>query len=214
MAVDSAEGAGAASAWETVRALVAADGSATHPLVTRLSQPRAAIRDVTDLVHSLCALHGSHPGVIDLAGERAEPAFAEWLGDAGRTFAVERALLARLVAAAGPLPSTPGQAMSEAAILGQRHALAMLARSDRQGCALGAAAALALDWSAVHGLLSATAERFGLTPPEPYHVHLPDIAAAPAPLARALAFGAQQLLAQHRGLWDLLEARASARDAL
>ena len=28
---------------------------------------------------------------------------------------------------------------------------------------------------------------------------------------RAMAFGARQLLAQHRGLWDLLEARASAR---
>jgi hypothetical protein len=31
-------------------------------------------------------------------------------------------------------------------------------------------------------------------------------------LQRAMAFGAQQVFAQHRGLWDLLEARASARD--
>ena len=30
-------------------------------------------------------------------------------------------------------------------------------------------------------------------------------------LARARGFGATQLLTQHRGLWDLLEARASAR---
>jgi hypothetical protein len=28
---------------------------------------------------------------------------------------------------------------------------------------------------------------------------------------RAMSFGAQQLLAQHRGLWDLLEARQAAR---
>ena len=30
---------------------------------------------------------------------------------------------------------------------------------------------------------------------------------------RALAFGAEQLLLQHRALFDLLEARASAREA-
>jgi len=30
-------------------------------------------------------------------------------------------------------------------------------------------------------------------------------------IERAMAFGVQQVLAQHRGLWDLLEARASAR---
>ena len=29
---------------------------------------------------------------------------------------------------------------------------------------------------------------------------------------RAMLFGAQQILAQHRGLWDLLEARAIARN--
>jgi len=29
-----------------------------------------------------------------------------------------------------------------------------------------------------------------------------------------MAFGAQQMLAQHRGLWHLLEARAAARHAM
>jgi hypothetical protein len=29
---------------------------------------------------------------------------------------------------------------------------------------------------------------------------------------RAMLFGAQQIVAQHRGLWDLLEARAIARN--
>jgi hypothetical protein len=32
-----------------------------------------------------------------------------------------------------------------------------------------------------------------------------------SPSDRALAFGGEQLLLQHRGLFDLLEARASAR---
>ena len=31
-------------------------------------------------------------------------------------------------------------------------------------------------------------------------------------MERAIGFGAQQLFAQHRGLWSLLEARAEARD--
>ena len=61
----------------------------------------------------------------------------------------ERATLVKLVAAVGPLPSTPGQAETEAAIAGQRHALDMLARvgprrlPDRRGD--GAAARLAGD---------------------------------------------------------------------
>jgi len=35
--------------------------------------------------------------------------------------------------------------------------------------------------------------------------------AGPPALERAIMFGVQQLLVQHRGLWDLLEARAEAR---
>ena len=31
-------------------------------------------------------------------------------------------------------------------------------------------------------------------------------------IQRAMAFGAEQILAQHRGLWNLLEAREAARD--
>jgi hypothetical protein len=31
-------------------------------------------------------------------------------------------------------------------------------------------------------------------------------------MERAMLFGAQQVFAQHRGLWDLLEARTSARN--
>ena len=37
---------------------------------------------------------------------------------------------------------------------------------------------------------------------------------ATASVERAMAFGAQQMLAQHRGLWQLLEARATARHAM
>ncbi|MBD3783838.1 MAG: MFS transporter [Micrococcales bacterium] len=105
-------------------------------------------------------------------------------------------------------------------LAGQRHALEMLARSERRGCALGAAAALVLDWRAIRNVVDAAAQRFGvtLTPPA-----LPSMRQtmgmmqtidSPA-VERAMLFGAQQLLIQHRGLWDLLEARSGARvDAL
>lgn len=187
-------------------------------MLWRLTERGAAQRDLSDAVHALCTLHGRLPGVIEHAASRNTlAAAAEWLAAAERGIGAERAFLARLTSAAGPLPSTPGQAETEAAIAGQRHALDMLAQSDRSGCALGAAAALVLDWQALRNVLDAAAVRFGVAPvagtlpTERDTVEaIATIAAAPA-LERAISFGAQQLLAQHRGLWDLLEARASAR---
>jgi hypothetical protein len=124
----------------------------------------------------------------------------------------------RIVAAAGPLPSTPGHAESEAAAHAQRHALDMLAQSDRAGCAAGAALALAIDWAAIRGVLDAAAHRLGVQalpsalPPAQETVTVVDALSRQPAIERAMLFGAQQLFAQHRGLWDLLEARASARN--
>ena len=205
--------------WSVLAALADADGSARHPFLQAMCRPGATTRDLADAIHLLCALHGRQPGVIDhaLAGGPS-PAAAPWLEDAALSFADERALLARLTAAAGPIPSTPGQAESEAAVTHQLHALDMLAQSDRNGCAIGAAIALILDWRSIRGLLEASAERAGFAP---LPAHLPidaetqtlavALAAEPA-VERAMSFGAQQLLAQHRALWDLAEARKSARD--
>jgi hypothetical protein len=223
MAFDSAQGSAQATriggSWGTISALVTADGSATHPLPAKLARPQVAVRDLADAVHALCSLHGRHPGVIDHAiSHSTQPAAQEWLEQAAAGFTEERAYLAHLAAASGPLPSTPGQAESESAIAAQRHALDMLAQSDRTGCATGAAIALVLDWAAIRETLDVAARRFGLDPQPPI---LPDdmetallvsaLTETPA-VERAMAFGAQQILAQHRGLWDLLEARASARD--
>jgi len=195
-------------------------GSAGHPYVDSvalLAGPDAT-RNLADAVHYLCELHGPFPGVIDVAAERAGGSLHNWLQQAAELFTTERTWLTRLVAAAGPLPSTPGQAESEATLTAQRHALDMLARSDRFGCALGTALALLHDWRAIHAVLNIAAERFGL---EPIPFALPDDDAiravaneasteSPA-MARAIAFGAQQLLLQHNGLWSLLEAREAAR---
>lgn len=217
MASLSVDSAGRARTGDLLIACVAEHGSATHAWVgsERLIRGPEAARNLADAVHVLCALHGRHPGVIDHAAARTveEPA-RRWLAGAAEAIAAERAHLARLSAAAGPIPSTPGGTNSETAILQQRAALATLAQSDRKGCALGAALAFAADWAAIRPLLEAAAIRLGHTLPLSPFADPQDLRAVAddaVQCERALLFGAQQLALQHRALWDLLEARASAR---
>jgi hypothetical protein len=207
---------------EVLSALVTGNGTASHPYSASptLLNGEFATRNLADVAHFLCMLHGRYPGVIDHAAQRVvSPAARAFIYRAAPGFAAERAFLTRLVVAAGPLPSTLGQAQSESAVTGQTHALATLARSERNGTAVGAAVALVLDWRPIRRVLDAAAQQFGIQPPP---LDLPGVsetiavAAASAETAgveRAMAFGAQQLLVQHRGLWDLLEARESARRA-
>ncbi len=209
-------------AGELLLSCAAAQGSPAHAwLVSEelLSGPDAA-RNLADAVHFLAALHGRYPGVVDHAANRCvEPTVRGWFSDATYSFAAERAYLARLAVAAGPLPSTPGAADSEGAVLGQRHAMEMLSQSERNGCALGAAMAVVLDWTVIRGVLDVAARRFGVDAPAwPFGDaaaigSLADAFAATAPLQRAMLFGAEQVVIQHFGLWDLLEARAQARAA-
>lgn len=221
MALESVQTAGLGGASGTLTALVAADGSASHRFLARLTTGIASMRDLADAVHMICLLHARHPDVVEQAASHSrEPSTAGWMAQAAEGFAAERAFIVRLVAAAGPLPSTPGQAQSEAAVAAQRHALDMLAQSDRTGCADGTALALVLDWPSIRGLLDIAAGRLGLDSPEsllpPVHesATVIDALASTLPAERAMLFGAQQMLAQHRGIWDVLEARASARDML
>jgi hypothetical protein len=89
--------------------------------------------------------------------------------------------------------------------------------SERDGCALGAATALVCDWWPVRRLLDRAAARAGSEAPAPSLpdessvVAIVDSAATTPGSARALSFGGEQLLLQHRALFDLLEARAEAR---
>lgn len=200
-------------------ALAASDGSVNHPYLQRLAQRPEPLRDLADTAHYLCLLHGRHPGVIDHALEHVRLDLErDWVETAAHAFTTERAYLVRLAAAAGPLPSTPGQAESEAAAAAQRHAIDMLAQSDRAGCAVGAAFALALDWNTIRPVLDAVATRLELvvpscTLPLPEEtVIVVDELAREASVERAMLFGAQQIFAQHRALFDLLEARAGARN--
>ena len=203
-------------------ARLAAAGSACHPYVEELASlgiPTLA-RDLDDLVHLLCNLYGRHPGLIDLALTQCPAGEVhDWLSDAANAFERERLYLVRLTAAVGPLPSTPGNAETEAALVAQRHALETLAQSERTGCSLGACSALVSDWRSIRPLLDRTAVRVGVEPPasalpdESSVAEVLETCGAVSPAAeRAIRFGAEQLLLQHRALFDLLEARCDARE--
>lgn len=221
MAVSSGLQRAAPGAAAAHAARIAAAGSAGHPYAEELAGPLAptTARDLDDLVHLLASLYGQQPSPIDLAILRtpAGPVRA-WLMTAADAFERERQFLLRLCAAVGPVPSTPGHAETEAAMLAQRHALETLARSEREGCALGTATALVGDWRSIRLLLERAAARVGCEVPG---CSLPDsdsiaevlTAAATGPAQeRAIRFGAEQLLLQHRALFDLLEARCDARE--
>src|SRR3954463_14708329 len=201
-------------------ARVAGDGSARHIYLSSLLEAsgRHSGRDLADAVHLLCSLYGRYPGLVEIALQRcpAGPVH-EWLSRASEAFERERLYLVRLTAAVGPLPSTPGAAETESSLVAARHALETLAMSERDGCALGAATALVGDWWPVRRLLDRAATRAGIESPAP---SLPDEASVVAVIrdgsatpssARALSFGGEQLLLQHRALFDLLEARSEAR---
>jgi hypothetical protein len=156
--------------------------------------------------------------MIEIALQRCPKGEARsWLDRASEGFERERLYLVRLTSAVGPLPSTPGAAETEASLVAARHALETLATSERKGCALGAATALVGDWWPIRRLLDRAAARVGLECPAP---SLPDEssvievihrASDTTASERALGFGGEQLLLQHRALFDLLEARAEAR---
>src|SRR5437763_14818651 len=209
-----------ASVADAQLARVAGEGCARHNYLNTLLEAsgRHSGRDLADAVHLLCNLHGRYPGLIELALQRCpKGASHEWLARASEAFERERLYVVRLTSAVGPLPSTPGAAETEAGLVAARHALETLAMSERGRCALGAATALVGDWWPIRRLLDRAATRVGIESPAP---SLPDEASVVAviehgtatpPSARALSFGGEQLLLQHRALLDLLEARAEAR---
>ena len=220
MAISRSVDRSTVSVAETHLARVSADGSSRHRYLNALLEGSGAntARDLADSVHLLCGLHGSHPSLVELAHQNAGQGPArDWLARAAEGFERERLYLVRLTSAVGPLPSTPGAAETEATMNAQRNALEILATSERRGCALGAAAALVGDWWPIRRLLDRAAARAGIDSPAPA---LPDEASIMAVIdsasdtpssERALGFGGEQLLLQHRGLFDLLEARMEAR---
>lgn len=220
MAINRALDRTAMTAAQVQLARVEAEGCGDHPhrLALLGASGPSANRDLADCVHLFCSLYGRYPGLIEIAlGHCPAGPVRDWLREASDAYERERLYLVRLTASVGPLPSTPGAAETEATLVAQRHAIETLAKSERRGCALGAATALMGDWHSVRGVFDRAADRIGMQKPG---LTLPDtdsivrvIADGTDGLAseRALGFGGEQLLLQNRGLFDLLEARAAAR---
>jgi hypothetical protein len=169
---------------------------------------------VADIAHFINISHGRHPGIVDHAAQKiVDPVARNWLIDATDGFAAERQFLNALTVAAGPIRRHVGQDKITALISGQSKNFQMLATSDRKGCPAGAALAFIVDWQQTRPLLERIALHIGMEPPA---VRLPSVETCGAlanKLAqddahvRAMGFGAQQLLAQQRGLWQLIAAR-------
>ncbi len=201
---------------------VSEHGSYSSPYIAKISSNFGILdtTDVADIAHFLCVLHGRHPGVVDHASTKTTDVEARaWFVAAMDGFASERAFLTKLTVAAGPISGVSANDQSNATVLGQRKAIEMLSQSDRNGCALGASLALVLDWQSVRPVLEQIALKLDI---EPRKWPLPSVEATEAlnaqlsessTIARAINFGVDQILSQHRGLWQLLEARRNARAA-
>ena len=221
MAINRSVGLNPVSVAEAQLARVAGEGCARHAYLNALLET-SGIHSGRDLADGELEADGVRAVAIcpgfEVALQRCPKGNVhDWLTRASDGFERERLYLVRLTSAVGPMPSTPGAAETEAGLAAARHALETLAMSEREGCALGAATALVGDWWPVRRLLDRAAARAGTESPAPSLpdeasiVAVVDLAAQSAGSARALAFGGEQLLLQHRALFDLLEARAEAR---
>jgi hypothetical protein len=169
---------------------------------------------IADIAHFMCISHGRHPGIIDHASSKIlEECARDWLVDAIEGFIAERSLLNELTVCAGPITRQSGQEKITSILTHQHKSFEMLATSDRHGTAAGAAIAFVVDWHLNREIFEVCALNLNI---EPRQCRLPSIEACKnlaselaisENIKRALLFGAQQLLAQQRGLWNLISAR-------
>ncbi len=169
---------------------------------------------IADIAHFINISHGRHPGIIDHAANKiVDDVARKWLVEAIDGFAAERRFLNALTVAAGPIRRHIGQDKITALIAGQSKNFEMLATSDRRGCPAGAALAFVIDWQQTRPLLERIALHIGMEPSSPSLPSVQDCTTLVNGLSnddaqsRAMGFGAQQMLAQQRGLWQLIAAR-------
>src|SRR5687768_9866215 len=151
MAINSASGLRNVGGVDAHLARLAGEGAACHPHALALGAASApgASRDLADAIHLLCAIHGKFPGLADIASAVSASPARDWLRATADSFERERLYLVRLTSAVGPIPSTAGAAATESALVAQRRAIETLARSERNGCALGPTTALIHDWQQI-----------------------------------------------------------------
>ena len=176
--------------------------SRSHPHAARVAAAFSDDPILAEAVHFFTLLHAERPSAAALAAT-VDP--SPWLTRFAAAFDGEREWLAHAVVAAGA-PRRTDLSRHELLVRGQRDAMLTLARSDRAGCALGTVAALACDWPMVR----ATLARDPVREVDPTIVDALAAAATSRAAQRAIGFGVAQMLAVHRSLWDLLEARQAA----
>lgn len=211
-------GARPAGLVQVIGDMLATSGSASHEFASQFAESGAVSREtLADVLHHLSLLHGRRPSLFEIVAQSPLAPAPEWLHASMRAFARERDLLARLVVAAGPPPSRVGQTSVEETVNATRNALVTLAGSDRLGCAIGAAAALLIDWESIAISLRRIGNRLDIKVPE-RHAEWPGRAETLAVLEtaaalpggdRAVKFGFQTLLAQHFAFWNIVQTRAS-----
>lgn len=199
---------------QTLRPLEAFLAECRDPSTLRQPGKLARAALLADIAHFMCVSHGRHPGVVDHAATKmVEDSARGWLVSAIDAFASERAYLNRLTVAAGPMHSHSGQHTISQMLANQAKSFQMLATSDRAGCAAGAAIAIVMDWQMARPLLDGVAMLLSINPPEcnlpgkGESIALADSLATSPLIERAMNFGASQLLAQQRGLWQIVAAR-------
>lgn len=181
---------------------MAVAASRSHPHAVRVAAACGDDPALAEALHFFTLLHAERPSAATLAAE-VDP--DPWVARFAAAFDTERMWLAQ-AAVTARAPRRTDFSRHALLVRGQRDAMLTLARSDRAGCALGAIAALACDWPAVRAALSHEAAR----EVDPTTVDAIAAAAASPAARRAIGFGAVQMLAVHRTLWDLLEARQAA----
>ena len=182
-------------------------------LAVKISRP--ALK--ADIAHFLNVTHGRHPGIVDHAATKIiEQEAREWLVQSIEAFVLERKFLNQLTVAAGPVHRHVGQDRVNAVVEGQSRSINMLATSDRKGTAAGAAVAFVLDWQSTRPVLDRVAISLGIEAPactlpdQRNSLSLISDLANSAAIQRAMLFGCEQMLAQQKGLWQLISARHQA----
>lgn len=194
-------------------------GSSQHPFQRRLRADGFVELDsaLIDAVRHIAFIHGRFPGLFEEAQRNSPPSaeYSGWLRAMAADFSRERLMLAKLLAHSPSSQAQPTSIAEQLSFEAFGRDLLALSRSERPGCALGAAIALALDWNSIRAVLDRASALFEYSAPptsmpsdEEIFEKLVNLDPA---LERALLFGANELLLRHERLWGILEARHWAR---
>ena len=202
-----------------LKELLQEQGSSQHPYQRLLNAEGCEGLNCAlfDAVHHIAFIHGRLPGLLEEALRNSPPGagHSSWLQTIAEGFSRERLALVQLRAHSPTTPAQPTGIAAQMSFEALGRDILALSRSERPGCALGAAVALALDWPSIRTVLDRASSLLEYSfPPTVMPVEeeiFESLAQVDPVLKRALLFGAKELLLRHERLWTTLEARHRAR---